>query len=301
MEIRQLHYFVEIVKSESFSIAAQNLFVTQPTLSWNMSKLEEELGTKLLYQNGNKVVPTTVGVFMFEKSVEIIEKFNSMIRSIESMNNHKKKEIAIGSNTFLTPFFLPLILQFMEIYPNFLITIDESGSLKTQKKIVDEKLEIGIVSFPIVESQLEIKRNGSHSFQYDVRVVMRATHPLADREEIVFEELKDEKFASLSKDYALSYFIDNNARKCGFIPKINFISNNHELLINNILNSASIAILPLGLKKYYEDKELLWLPLKEQTSPLDIVIIHKKNKSLTPAAALCMEFLINNKVENPLI
>lgn len=91
MEFRQLRYFIEIIKAQNYSNAAKNLFVTQPTLSWNMNKLQEELGAKLLYQVGNKVMPTTTGSLLFEKAQKIIEELDELTESIEEDHILRKK------------------------------------------------------------------------------------------------------------------------------------------------------------------------------------------------------------------
>lgn len=296
MEFRQLRYFIEIIKSQNYSNAAKNLFVTQPTLSWNMNKLQEELGTKLMYQVGNKVMPTTAGSILFEKGQAVLEQLDDISDSIETDHIYEKKELTIGSNAVISPFFMPLIQQFMEVYPNFAITIEEDGSVKTQRKVANEELEIGIVSFPIIEEQLEIEKNVIHTFQYDAHVLMRSDNPLAKSKSLSFKDLKDQPFSSMSKDYVLWHVLKNKAKENGFNPNINFMSNNHEILMNNVLKDGNIALLPIQLKDIYKDKRLVWVPIKDKIKPFDIVIVHKKDKPLSPAAALCLEFITNHKL-----
>ena len=91
MELRQLRYFIELVKIQNYSHAANNLFITQPTLSWNMKKLQDELGVKLLYQVSNKVMPTTAGSALYERGKEILAEFDDLITKIESDNTYEKK------------------------------------------------------------------------------------------------------------------------------------------------------------------------------------------------------------------
>ncbi|HCM90116.1 MULTISPECIES: LysR family transcriptional regulator [Vagococcus] len=295
MEFRQLRYFLEIIKAQNYSHAAKNLFVTQPTLSWNMNKLQEELGAKLLYQVGNKVMPTTAGTILFEQGQKIINDLDDLTEQIETDHIYEKKELTIGSNAVISPVFMPLIQQFMSIYPNFSITIEEDGSVKTQQKVANGELEIGIVSFPITEGNLEIERNIFEVFKYDAYVLMREDHPLSNSKELSIKELKNETFSSMSKDYVLWHVLKNKAREYGFSPKINLMSNNHEVLVNSILKDNSIALLPIQLKEIYKSAPLTWIPLKDKIKPFDIVVVHKKDQPLSPAAALCLEFITNQK------
>ncbi|MFW8051823.1 LysR family transcriptional regulator [Vagococcus fluvialis] len=296
MEFRQLRYFIEIVKAQNYSNAAKNLFVTQPTLSWNMNKLQEELGAKLIYQVGNKVMPTTAGNILFEKGQKILAELDELTEEIEEDHIYKKKELTIGSNSVISPVYMPLIQQFMSVYPNFSITIEENGSVKTQKKVANEELEIGIVSFPIIEESLEIERNTLHTFKYHAYVLMRDDHPLAGSKSLSIKDLKDERFGSMSKDYVLWHVLKNKARESGFRPDIDFMSNNPETLINHVIQNNLVAIIPIQLKEAFADFNLAWVPLTDKIKPFDIVVVHKKDRPLSPAAALCLEFITNQEI-----
>ena len=296
MEFRQLRYFIEIVKAQNYSHAAKNLFVTQPTLSWNMNKLQEELGAKLIYQVGNKVMPTTAGSILFEKGQKILAELDELTEEIEEDHIYKKKELTIGSNSVISPVYMPLIQQFMSVYPNFSITIEENGSVKTQKKVANEELEIGIVSFPIIEESLEIERNTLHTFKYHAYVLMRDDHPLAGSKSLSIKDLKDERFGSMSKDYVLWHVLKNKARESGFRPDIDFMSNNPETLINHVIQNNLVAIIPIQLKEAFADFNLAWVPLTDKIKPFDIVVVHKKDRPLSPAAALCLEFITNQEI-----
>ncbi|MEG0285124.1 MAG: LysR family transcriptional regulator [Vagococcus sp.] len=296
MEFRQLRYFIEIVKAQNYSNAAKNLFVTQPTLSWNMNKLQEELGAKLIYQVGNKVMPTTAGNILFEKGQKILAELDELTEEIEEDHIYKKKELTIGSNSVISPVYMPLIQQFMSVYPNFSITIEENGSVKTQKKVANEELEIGIVSFPIIEESLEIERNTLHTFKYHAYVLMRDDHPLAGSKSLSIKDLKDERFGSMSKDYVLWHVLKNKAREFGFRPDIDFMSNNPETLINHVIQNNLVAIIPIQLKEAFADFNLAWVPLTDKIKPFDIVVVHKKDRPLSPAAALCLEFITNQEI-----
>lgn len=296
MELRQLRYFIEIIKSQNYSNAAKNLFVTQPTLSWNMTKLQEEIGVKLMYQVGNKVMPTTAGSLLYDKGLALIEELDDLVEDLATENMAQRKELVIGSNAIISPFFMPLIRELLELYPNLTITIEEDGSIKTQKKVANGELEIGIVSFPIVEADLDIEQNSFHTFQYHAYVAMINTHPLAKKKSLSIRDLKNEVFSSMSRDYVLWHVLQNKARESGFRPKIGFMSNSHEVLIQNLLQDHSIALLPIQIKALYpSDIPLAWVPLDDKIKPFDIVVIHKKDQPLSPTAALCLEFLTNHK------
>src|SRR5699024_12644382 len=83
MELRQLKYFVTIAESKSYSTAAKSLFVTQPTLSWNIQKLEEELNDRLFFQSNQGVKLTEAGELLYEEGQKILASVESVVEKIQ--------------------------------------------------------------------------------------------------------------------------------------------------------------------------------------------------------------------------
>ena len=152
------------------------------------------------------------------------------------------------------------------------------------------------MSFPIIEESLEIERNTLHTFKYHAYVLMRDDHPLAGSKSLSIKDLKDERFGSMSKDYVLWHVLKNKARESGFRPDIDFMSNNPETLINHVIQNNLVAIIPIQLKEAFADFNLAWVPLTDKIKPFDIVVVHKKDRPLSPAAALCLEFITNQEI-----
>lgn len=300
MDIRQVKYFIEIINSQSYSLAAKNLFVTQPTLSWNMTKLQNDLGTKLLYQVGNKVLPTSAGELLYEKGSSIVQDFDQLEATLLNQAYREDEELVIGSNAVISPFFMPLIEQFMTEYPHISLHIVEEGSIKTQKKVSEGDLEIGIVSYPINFPNLSVEKNMFHSFHYDAYVVMRSDHSLAKEKSLKFSELKEQAFVSMSKDFVLYHVLQDLAEESGFRPNVRFISNNHEVVLQTILNSQAdqtVALMPIQLQDEYLNENLTWVKLDNKVKKFDIVVIHEKNRTLSPIAAQFLEFVTSHKIK----
>ncbi|MGX7059036.1 LysR family transcriptional regulator [Vagococcus humatus] len=297
MEIRQLRYFIEIVKAGSYSTAAKNLFVTQPTLSWNMTNLQEEIGNKLFYQVGNHIKLTTVGADFYEESQKIVQAFDQLSHHSIEETFYEKKMLAIGSSEIISSLYLTSIQQFMQDHPNVTLFLEENDSLKTQYKVAHQELELGLVSYPIVESNLEIEENNHHTFQYHPCLIMSYTHPLGTANQLSFKQLKQETFISMSKDNVLYHLLEKKSNEYGFTPNISLVVNNYKTFIATVAATQAVGIVPLELKQDYQDFPLSWIPLNEKLAGFDIVIVHKKNEPLTPTAALLLEYLVNSHLE----
>lgn len=293
MEIRQLRYFIEIVKAGSYSTAAKNLFVTQPTLSWNMTKLQEEIGNKLFYQVGNQIKLTTVGADFYEESQKIVQSFDQLSHHTTEQVFYQKALLTVGSSEIISSVYLTFIQQFMQDHPNIMLSLEENDSLKTQYKVAHQELELGLVSYPIIEPNLEIEQNNYHRFQYHPCLVMSYTHPLSSANQLSFKQIKNETFVSMSKDNVLFHLLNKKSKEYGFTPQIALMVNNYKTLIEAISATHTIGVVPIELKEEYTHLPLTWVPLNEKLTGFDVVIVHKKDEPLSPTAALFLEYMVN--------
>ena len=96
MEIRQLMYFIQIVKSGTYSAAAKQLYLSQPALSKAVKHLEEELGAKLLVQGDKRSEPTDVGRVLFERGQQLIREYNDLLGAVDEANSRNRGRLHFG-------------------------------------------------------------------------------------------------------------------------------------------------------------------------------------------------------------
>lgn len=144
--------FYAVAVFESFSKAAEELYISQPAVSYSVKKLEEELGTKLFVRYNKSIKLTEDG----EKLKFYIESaFNNIVeghRALKENNYHLKGEISIGVHSNIGTFLLPkYIKEFLILYPDvkFIVHSTKSNDLKAMMQ--DGKLDILILSYPIFE------------------------------------------------------------------------------------------------------------------------------------------------------
>ncbi|MJC98828.1 LysR family transcriptional regulator, partial [Salmonella enterica subsp. enterica] len=87
MDIRTLRYFVEVVRQQSFTRAAEKLFVTQPTISKMLKNLEDELNCTLLIRDGRKLLLTDTGRVVFERGLAILAEFRQLEAELSDINH----------------------------------------------------------------------------------------------------------------------------------------------------------------------------------------------------------------------
>ncbi|MBC7088346.1 MAG: LysR family transcriptional regulator [Tissierellales bacterium] len=146
MDFRQLRTFIEVARLQSFSKAAQKLFLTQPTVSSQILNLEEELGTKLFNRVGKNITLTKAGQLFFDKALEIINTYESLKYEIDQYNKSISGTLDISCSSVPRKHLLPnIISEFSALYKDVTYRIKELDSSKVIDNILDGFYDFGIV------------------------------------------------------------------------------------------------------------------------------------------------------------
>jgi LysR family transcriptional regulator, hydrogen peroxide-inducible genes activator len=150
MNIQQLEYIIAVDKYRHFSKAADECFVTQPTLSMMIHKLEEELNTIIFDRSVQPIVTTESGIEIVEKARKILLGIEEIKELTINLKNKNKGEIKIGVIPTVAPFLLPFFLKkFISKYPDIKLKIAENITDQIIEKLEKNILDIGIVASPL--------------------------------------------------------------------------------------------------------------------------------------------------------
>ncbi|MFO7446872.1 MAG: LysR substrate-binding domain-containing protein [Ignavibacteriaceae bacterium] len=158
MNIQQLEYIVAVDRHRHFARAAEACFVTQPTLSTMIQKLEEELGIVLFDRTRQPVIPTEIGKEIIEQARKILSEAGKLKELVSESRGSLKGELKIGIIPTLAPYLLPLFLRnFLVEYPNVKVKINEMTTNQIVKNLSRDSLDVGILATPLnVEGLREV-------------------------------------------------------------------------------------------------------------------------------------------------
>lgn len=205
----QLEYIVAVDTYRSFVAAADKCFVTQPTLSMQIQKLEDELGIKLFDRSKLPVVPTEIGTAVISQARTILKE-NSRIREIIS---DQKKEIQgvlkVGIIPTLAPYLLPRVLTaFMKKYPKVKLEIWEYPTEQIIQLLKQEQLDCGLLATPLHNQHLE-----EHPLFYENFVVFTAkNNKLSEKKVVSAEELDIKEVWLLNEGHCMRNQVLNICR-----------------------------------------------------------------------------------------
>lgn len=191
MTITELKYVVALAKENHFGRAAQSVFVSQPTLSIGVKKLEEELGVAIFERLSNKVVPTQTGQRIVEAAQKTLMS-TDIIRAIaDEAKDGLAGNITLGAIYTMCPYLLPkMIPDLRENAPNIKLFIKEDYTKNLIEALKNGDLDLAIISLPITDSSLfEYKSIDIEAFY----VIMPNEHPLAEKKNINLKDLNSEK------------------------------------------------------------------------------------------------------------
>jgi LysR family hydrogen peroxide-inducible transcriptional activator len=155
MTITQLEYIIAVDTYRNFSVAAAQCFVTQPTLSMQIQKLEDELGVKIFDRSKQPVIPTEPGEEIVKQARVIIHEVKMMHQNIKDRKGLVEGELRVGIIPTLAPYLLPLFLQsFLNKYPDIKIKVKEMTTELLVEKLKAGRIDAGLLVTPLQDNSI---------------------------------------------------------------------------------------------------------------------------------------------------
>jgi LysR family transcriptional regulator, hydrogen peroxide-inducible genes activator len=152
MTLVQLEYIIAVDTYRHFATAAEKCFVTQPTLSMQIQKLEEELAAKIFDRSKQPVVPTELGESIIKQARIVIQETRAIRQIIQNQKEEISGELRLGIIPTLAPYLLPLFLNsFLARYSGIRVSITEVTTALLIEKLKKQQVDVGILATPLQE------------------------------------------------------------------------------------------------------------------------------------------------------
>lgn len=259
MTLTQLSYIVAVDKYRHFATAAEKIFVTQPTLSMQIQKLEEQLGVKIFDRSKSPVVPTEVGEKIIEQAKEILQE----AKHIEDIANLSEGSLQgvfrVGVIPTIAPYLIPLFLRhFVKKYPDVELVFKEVLTNDILAALAEDSLDVGILATPT---------DGKHIYTEDLYLepfvgYLSLNHPLAAKNDLNVDDLELRNMWLLNEGHC---FREQTLKLCKQINEqsgsmIKFESGNLETLKKLVEQNFGMTLMP-------------WLSLQHFDNTCDHAII----------------------------
>lgn len=189
MNLQELSYFVAVAEHRHFGRAAQACHVSQPTLSGQLLKLEQQLGVTLFERNNRRVSITPIGEKMLEHARRALEEAELVKSVAKTSRDQLVGPLKLGVIPTLAPYLIPLILgPLREAYPQLTIELWEDVTVSLLERLRSQRLDAALLATAIPESDL----TSVALFDEPFLAALPSGHRLASRKKIDVAELADD-------------------------------------------------------------------------------------------------------------
>ncbi|MEX1001350.1 MAG: LysR substrate-binding domain-containing protein [Crocinitomicaceae bacterium] len=239
----QLEYIVAVDAYRQFSIAADKCFVTQPTLSMQIKKLENDLGVVIFDRSKQPVIATEIGKKVIEQARIILAESSRIEEIIHENKDTVSGDLRIGIIPSVAPYLLPLFIgKLAKRYPDLTIKIKELVTEEILDELSRELLDVGIISTPVpqggfIETPIYYEK---------IFIYVHENHPFYQKEEISIKELSNENIWLLSQGHCFRSQIINICALKESANRLPFTyeSASIETLIKMVDKEGGITLIP---------------------------------------------------------
>jgi len=283
MTLTQLEYIVALDTSRHFVQASEKCFVTQPTLSMQIQKLEDELGIRIFDRTRQPVIPTELGVKVIAQARIILREATVIKQLIHEQTNTMTGELRIGIIPTLAPYLLPpLFKQMREKYPQLHLIIKETITEEVVSELKNNRLDCGLVVTPLQDTSIK----EDVLFYEELFVYVSRKNALYDKKYVLASEIKPDQLWLLEEGHCFRSQILNlcELRKSSDLH-FKYETGNIETLKRMVDKSDGITILPeLAVMEFSKTQMKLVKRLKEPSPAREVSLVthrdHIKTKHL---------------------
>lgn len=292
MEFKQLQSFAAVVKYQSFTKAAEKLFLSQPTVSAHVSTLEEELGKRLILRTTKSIELTPKGAEVYDYAVRIL---GLRDRMVECCAVQPQKIIHLGASTIPSAYILPELLpEFGAQFPDTYFSIHQSDSQGVVDALKEGLFDVGMVGMRVEDDQIEctpfcrdqmvlITPVNAHFLQMKQRGA--AIRELL-REPVIMRET-----GSGSKKTADRFLesVGISEDSLNIVARIN----DQEAIKNMVSGGLGISIISrMAARNILAEKRVLSFPLDDNASGRSIYLISRRDYILAPHIQSFLKFML---------
>jgi DNA-binding transcriptional LysR family regulator len=210
--LRQLRTFKAVADLNSFSLAAQKLRLSQPSVSYQVKELEEALGLPLLDRLGKRVQMTEAGTTLYGYARRTLDLLDEAALALEEMRGIKRGNLRVGASTTVGIYLLPAALgAFKKLHPGLVISLEIGTRARVQEQVLRNELDLAVVGPALKDSELTILPFLSD----ELAVVAPAGHRLAGRHGLSLKDLQDQPFVMREPASGSRWSLEKAARKAG--------------------------------------------------------------------------------------
>ncbi len=301
--LTQLEYIVAVERYGNFKRAAKSCFVTQPTLSMQIQKLEDHLGVILFDRSKQPVTPTPLGQKVLDQSRVVLSQANLITELINQAKDRIEGDLRLAVIPTLAPYLLPLFVnEFSREFPLVRLFVEESKTDEIIAALQRNQLDIGLLVTPLDEPNLV-----EHPvFQEPFYVYTAAKSRLAEKNHIKESDLKNYEMLLLTEGHCMR---EQMLKVCRLKDhqeprntRLQFESGSIETLCHLVERSEGYTIIPHLAKAWLQQRPGVSIPFADPAPSREVsLVVHRSfvRNSLLQALLQCMRAQLPRELQDP--
>ena len=273
-KIHQLRYFCAVAECRSFTRAARQEHVSQPSMSHQIMKLEDELGVKLFNRKGFEISLTSFGEAFLPKAIVILRQLQEAEREVRDLVEVEGGRVTLGLSTTLSPYFLPhLLASFLKKHPLIELHLKEDCVTTLLAWLRSDMVDLAIMPLPVsAEDMSATKLMDERLF-----AIVNKDHPLQEGDHVTLNQLSDTSLLLLtdvhcSSDDALPPLVPGTAQ-----PRIIFECGCFLTILNMVKAGLGFSIMPeMPINK---DDGCKFIPLEGEAANRTIALVELRGRN----------------------
>jgi LysR family hydrogen peroxide-inducible transcriptional activator len=288
MEMHQLQYVVAVARARNFSRAAEQCHVSQPSLSQQIQKLEDELGERLFDRMKREVKLTAHGEAFLHRAMRILEEADAAKREASDAGSLLRGTVRVGALPTIAPYLLPdVMVTFVKKFPGVQIVVQEDTTAQLLKLALTCEIDFAIVSRPIRDGRLEVRE----LFSEELLLALPLEHPLTRKRTVNANDLAGERLIVMQEGHCLGDQVLGFCDRHDVQHHISFRSAQLETIQSFVRAGLGISLIPAMAAQHDRNHVPEYRSLRSPKPSRQIVAVWRKHRSPGRAASEFLEIL----------
>ncbi len=291
INLNQLRAFYQAAKCQNVSMAAKQLYVSQPAVTAQIKLFEDSCGLKLFKKKGRNLYLTDEGKTLFNYARKIFEYERKIEDAVEQMKELKKGSLRLGSARTYARYFMPFLLTgFRDAYPHIKIHFNEGSSLEMIHSLIDLKNEVVIIA--------KAEDHPNIAFipfsREELVLILSPNHHLANKDSIRLEQIAEAPIIMKDPGSGTRKLVDELFKKNNCTPNILMETGDAEIIKLLVQHGEGVSFLVKeAVAVELQEKKLVTVPLEKDPIFLDVSIAYLKKQPLSQPAQAFLTSLEN--------
>ena len=294
ISLRQLQVFEAVARLLSYTRAAEEMYLSQPTVSMQIKKLESDIGLPLTEQIGKKISLTEAGTAFYQASRDILGILGRFEMMIDDQKGLRTGQLRIAVVTTANYFAPRLLGKFCQAYPGVKVSLEVTNREHILDRMIHNMDDLYLIGKPPESSELEFQPYLANPMV----VVAPADHRLAKKKSIPLSDIADENFIMRERGSGTRIAVEQKFAEAGLELKVGMELGNNESIKQGITGGLGIAVLSLHTLTSGDMNELTVLDVQGFPISWQWYVGHPRGKRLSIIARTFIDFMYE---EGPLL